>query len=354
MRKFKMIFALTAIVAVGTGLLLCREEVTQTVGNGLSVCGEILIPSLFPFMVLSSFALASGVFTKMGRRFSFVMNKLFRLPGVCFSAVFFGFIGGYPVGARIIAELYESGYITQEQSRRLFAFCVNAGPAFIVTAAGGMMIGSQKAGYVMLASTVFSSVIVGIIYSRFSQNEIHEPGSSLTGFPGFSDALTSSVVSSTSGMLSVCAWVLVFSALSGLIRPLIHNETIDLIFDALSEVTSGVPAAVQTGGIPFAAAAISFGGICVMCQLIPSMRKCGIKLYEHIIFRIINGALSYLITWTILQFVDVPVSAGAFHAVTLWSYSAPSAAALLMMCAVLILEMSDKRYAAKNKFSKST
>ena len=208
------------------------------------------------------------------------------------------------------------------------------------------MLGSQKAGYVMLVAVLLSSLIVGTVYSLFSFKDENIKNPRHTENLKFSDALSSSIVSATDGILSVCGWVLAFSAVSGLVRPFIGSETAVCIFDALSEVTSGITEAVKIGGIPFAAAAISFGGICVMCQLLPSIKKCGIKISEYMLFRIVNAAVTYIITWIILRFVDISVSVSS-PAPVLWSYSAPSSAALLMMCAVMILEAGNKYNTAK-------
>lgn len=339
--RLKNISEIIIILMLGAALLIFRENVASGVKNGLSVCGNILIPSMFPFMALSSFSLNSGIFSKFDRILSPVMNKLFALPGICFAAVFFGFIGGYPVGAKIICELYESDRITKDEARRLFAFCVNPGPAFIVSAAGGVMLSSEKAGFIMLSAMLIASMITGVAVS------VKSPRSNLkrskpTVKPDFALSLTSAVSSALSSTLSVCAWVLTFSAFSEIIKSVIPDGNMKNIFEIISEVTTGITPAAKLGGLPLAAAVASFGGICVMCQLMPFIKKCGIKATEYLLFRILNAVLTFFGAKIILLFTDVSITVSSIINARAFTYSAPASAALLLMGASLILSTAKE------------
>lgn len=335
-------FLLKLLVAVtGVMLIALREDVGEKISEALTLCADVLIPSLFPFMVLSSFALSLGIFEKNSRIMSFVMSKLFRLPSAAVSAVLFGFVGGYPVGARVILSLYEKGSISRDDARHLFAFCVNAGPAFIVSVAGGMIIGSVKAGYVMLFSVLLSSVIVGFVYARFKpKNNCAEPVAVISR-ADIADSLVSAVTGASTGILSVCAWVIAFVAFSAVVRYFINNCNILLLYESLSEVTSGLVSATKIGGIPFASACIAFGGVSVACQLLPAIKKCGIKVGEYLLFRIANSILSYIITSVMMKFVQISVPTLSQYQAQL--HFAPASAALLIMCAVLIFDLSSQK-----------
>lgn len=338
--KFFNITVLMFVICIGILLLVMRIQIANEISNGLAVCGEVLIPSLFPFMMLSSFAVKSGVFSSLNRVVSPLTQKIFGLSGECFSALFFGFIGGYPVGASIVSELYEQGGITKKDSKHMLSFCVNAGPAFVVTAAGEMMLGSKTAGVVMLVSVCLASVVTGVVYTFFKKKT--EYGTiKKTENKNLSQALVDSAFASSKSMISVCTWVLVFSAFSGIIQSFIKNETVLLIYSAFSEVTTGIESAAKLGGISLVSAVISFGGICVMCQLLPTIKKCGVKAYEYLAFRIVNAVLSFFTAKIILLFVDVPIDVFSDAQTYLWSYTAPSSALLLIMCAVLIFDLSS-------------
>ncbi len=337
--KLKSFLLKVFVATVGVMLIMMRDTVAEKISEALTVCADVLIPSLFPFMVLSSFASSADIFSDKNRITVFFMNKLFRLPSSAITAVIFGMIGGYPVGARVIESLYADGSISHSDAKHLFTFCVNAGPAFIVSAAGGMIIGSRIAGYIILVSVLLSSFLVGFVYARLKNCSNPNEKYIYKDKTDYSTAIVSAVSSSCSGMLSICSWVIVFMAFSVMVETVITNNTILLLYQSVAEVTSGLPSALKVGDVPFSAACIAFGGISVMCQILPLMKKCGIKVREYLFFRIVNSVFVYFITSVIIKIVSVTIPVASQFTPEI--HYAPASAALLIMCAVLIFDLSS-------------
>ena len=103
---------LAACVGAGAALLLWPEATSTGVSRGLSICSSVIIPSLFPFLVLSGFLVKSGVSAALGRRLERPTRFLFGLPGCCAAGILIGFIGGYPAGAIAVGELMKQGALT--------------------------------------------------------------------------------------------------------------------------------------------------------------------------------------------------------------------------------------------------
>ena len=325
------------VVFMGVMLIMLRDSVADGIKNALTLTGEVLIPSLLPFMILSSFAVeisADRVLSPVTEPF---MRRVFRLPGKSFAVLLFGFVGGYPVGMSLATKLYEKGMLNESDVRHISSFCVNAGPAFTVMIAGGAVAGSRKAGFVMLISTVISSLLTGIAYSFFKKRPVKE-AVSVTEKADFSTALVNAVRGSQGSILSVCSWVMAFSVVLSVAECYITDENIYLLFSAFAEVTNGVRSAMKAAGVCGMAAAISFGGLSVMCQLMPMIKKCGIKAKFYLTFRIVNSLLSYCITKLILCFVTVDVQVFS-QDIALSGNNAPASAALLIMGAVFIYDL---------------
>ena len=121
-------------------LMLYPQESMQAARDGLTLCGNVIIPSLFPFFVLSSLVVELGLAGYLGRMLEGVMRPLFNVSGVCASAFALGFVGGYPVGARTAIDLYQKGMCTRTEAERLLAFCNNSGPAFILGVVGAVFL----------------------------------------------------------------------------------------------------------------------------------------------------------------------------------------------------------------------
>ena len=167
--KIKKSIPLFLSVCMTALLLAYPTYCVEGIVNGLENACKILIPSLFPYMVLSSFIIYSGADKYIGKIFAPVTKILFNLPPVCSSAIILSFIGGYPVGAKCVQLLYKDKKITAEQAQRMMLFCVCSGPAFLVTAIGAVMLHNIEAGIILYITQIFSCIIIGVctgLYSR--------------------------------------------------------------------------------------------------------------------------------------------------------------------------------------------
>ena len=121
------------LLALMAALLWQNEAVGQAVRQGLALCARSVIPALFPFFAAVSFAVGCGFFD---------MLRQLGLPRG--AAVFLlGAVGGYPVGARTVGELYRGGGLSRQGALRLLSCCNNAGPSFILSIAGTGVFGSR-------------------------------------------------------------------------------------------------------------------------------------------------------------------------------------------------------------------
>ena len=100
---------------------------------GLTTWYKNMIPSLFPFMVLSGFLLRSGLSGQMTQILYPVLGRLFRLSPNCIYVIVMGFICGFPMGANVIADSLNLGKITRKEAELLLAFCNNIGPMYVVS-----------------------------------------------------------------------------------------------------------------------------------------------------------------------------------------------------------------------------
>ena len=149
-------FALYAAAAAASALALiaCSAEAMEAARYSLRLCGEVLIPSLFPFFVLSALIQELGLPSRLGRLTAPGMRRLFGVPGSGCAALILGLMAGYPLGAASVAGLVERGELERGEGERLLGFCNNSGPAFILGAAGAGVFGSARAGLLLYAAHV--------------------------------------------------------------------------------------------------------------------------------------------------------------------------------------------------------
>lgn len=342
----KAVFLLILLTGVCVCIFRFSAQCVEGIREGLKLCAATVIPSLFPFLIVSQFTVESGISDFIGAVLRRPTKLIFGLSGVCSSVIFMSLIGGFPVGARMTAQLLEDGRISRHEAQRLNLFCVNAGPAFIIGTVGSLMLSSVRAGVLLYTSVCLSSVITGIL-SRLLP--VHTDGkkaeSSIVVLKEPVSAFSRSVSGSLYSMLSICAWVAVFSAAISIIQSLRHS-TGTAALCCILEVTNAAKLSARLFPLPVTAAVLSFGGISVHCQIYSYVEKSGLKLRLFLASRTISAALSALICKGLMLIVPYEASAFSNYSEVIadaYSVSLPSAAALIIMCALLIFEVDTNR-----------
>lgn len=141
--------------------------------NGLEIWAKVLVPSLLPFFVLTKLLSATGIIDNLCSFFAPLTKKLYNCPKQSAYVFLMSIITGYPVGSKLIADLYNSNHITQEQAIKTASFCSTSGPMFILGTVAIGMFASPQMGYVILASHILGALLNGVIYRGFKHK--HNP-----------------------------------------------------------------------------------------------------------------------------------------------------------------------------------
>ena len=121
---------LLLLAVCGTGLLLWSEAVSAVMVKTVHLCTQVLLPSLFPFFVLSSLLISSGIVQRIAPHLERMTQYLFGLPGSCAAAVLLGAVGGYPVGAKTAASLISKVFAEKKMPLPPFAFATTPARPF--------------------------------------------------------------------------------------------------------------------------------------------------------------------------------------------------------------------------------
>ncbi len=327
------------------GLCLVKNSAASAgVIDAIKLCGGTVIPSLLPFMVLSSYIINSGLASSAGKFLERPCRKIFRLPGDSACIIFLSMIGGFPVGAKMISSAVEKGNLTKNQGRRMMLFCVNAGPAFIINIVGVSMLGSQKAGIILLSATIFSSLLVGFLTRFFEKNDekkIAHASQKITG-----GVLVESVESAIKTIVYVCGWIIVFGALRQIISDASLPSNLKLWADMLCEVTNGCKTASVNFPVAVCAFILGFSGFAVHAQVLPFFSSVDLKYKLFFAFRIVNGAVSTVAAQLLFHFFPCEVQVFASEAQIVpvsFSVSAYASAAAIITASLIILDLAPAR-----------
>lgn len=305
-----------ALLLAAAALVLYPSASLEGARAGIELCANVIVPSLFPFFVVSTLILDFGLARQLGRALSPIMQPLFRLSGICATPFVLGFIGGYPVGARTAIELYESKQCTKTEAEHMLAFCNNCGPAFIFGVVGAGIYGESRYALLLYLVHLCASICVGILFRFYGT----ERGTARTAAPRFeakraSVAFTDAVKGGLQGTLNISAFVLLFSiiirlltesgalpALLGLLEQLlaplsVTSEALRALCIGFLELSSGVWALSGLSSLPgslsLAAFMLGWAGLSVHCQTLSFLGGSGLSCRSYFLGKLLHGVLSF-------------------------------------------------------------
>lgn len=275
-------------------LILDGRTAIEGATAGLEVCLQAVLPSLFPFIFLSSIlttSLLSGDF-----KGNPILSRLYSIPQGTEGILLTGLIGGYPVGAKCIAEATSKGRLSPAEAERMLVFCNAAGPAFIFGILGNIF--SQRWipwclwGIHLLSSLYMARLLPHTARIAKAKNSV--PNHSIT------QRLRQSVIT----MGEICGWIilmrtaLAFAQKWGLqYLPL----PIESFITGILELTNGCLILSKEGnaGLRFLLCSVllSFGGLCIALQT-SSVASC-VPQRKYLPRKCIQAVFSFIVAYIV-------------------------------------------------------
>ena len=296
-------------LAIGIGsslgmiaLILDGHTALEGARLGIDLCLKTVIPSLFPFFVLSSM-LTGAFFDTQLHHFKF-LSRIFNIPSGSESILIPGFLGGYPVGAQCIADSYQKGLLSQNEAQRMLGFCSNAGPAFLFGMVGPLF-PSPWMVWCLWGIHIVSALLTAQVLARKENS-----GSAVASAqqPTFSKTLYASL----RAMVTVCGWVVLFRVAIQFLKQWIlwiFPVNTQVLLIGLLELANGCCELklVEDVAIRFliCSGILSFGGLCVTMQTMSVIGDLSIKSY--LLGKILQTAFSLSISMLLLYNLWYPL-----------------------------------------------
>ena len=271
---WRQVLFCTLLIGAAALLLASHDTVSLAVREGIFLCVQSVIPSLFPLFTAVSLAIACG------------LGDL--LPPEA-AALVLGSVGGYPVGAKTLAELVKSGAIEARDAQKLLLCCNNAGPAFILGIVGRGVFHRAAVGWVLYGIHTLSALLLWAFlpHGRAKRRRPAPP-------PSYAKVFVETVRGSVAAMANVCGFVVLFlvvlrllSVLTGLTHPL---------FLGAVELTNGVQALPNDAdGFVMAAALLGWGGVSVCCQTAAVLDGSGLRFAPYLLAKLTQSGISALL-----------------------------------------------------------
>lgn len=270
--------------------------------NGLNLWFERMIPTLFPFMVLS------GIIIRMNLTSSFVkvlkplIGRLFRLNDSCIYGIVIGFLCGFPMGAHVTAQLYTQKQINKKEASLLLAFCNNIGPVYFLS----FVIPTLK-----LTGTVpylFAMYGLPFFYGLFLRYTIYRKCITVQNHTPLSSspisllcALDESIFNSLFSIAKLGGYMIFFNLL--FIFPVLVLDLLPISAHLSATLTGSIGCLLEiTGGIGmlknkaplWVLCILPFGGLSCIVQTYSMIKDTDLSITEYVMHKMILTAITVL------------------------------------------------------------
>ena len=276
------------ILIVATSLALYRAEaLREGVIGGMRVAVGVIVPSVLPFMILSD--LMGAMLSRVGG-VGRAGARIFRIDGRLSLPILLGVLGGFPIGARMTAELYSASDLTREDAERAVIISSSPSLGFTVAGVGVGIWGSATVGIALYLSVLLSSFVYGIL----TRGQATARGCGEARSLGFS--LSRSIDSAVSSSLGIIGSVAFFSALLSLAEAILPPA----FATAISPFIEVGGAVSRLGGgdiplrlaLPMSAFALGFSGFAVHIQIRSATRGSDIRYSRFFTAKLLIGLLA--------------------------------------------------------------
>jgi len=276
-------------------LIFDSSRALEGARSGLELCMKSVIPSLFPFFVLSMLLTGSP-----GQNQAYPLRLLYKALGIPKSAqsiLIPAFLGGYPVGAKCVGAFYQRKQIHHQEAERLLAFCSNAGPAFLFGMVS-VFFPERHLVWLLWFIHVFSAVLTAAaIPAKTSDSQMRQPDESVQR--------TSVIWPAAKAMCQVCCWVILFRIVITFLDAWflwILPKEIRTVLVGILELTNGCCELMQIPDVKqrfiICSCMLAFGGICVLLQTASVTQ--GLSLGCYLKGKLLQTMFSFLLSCTVM------------------------------------------------------
>ena len=342
MKRFPTELLLLVSFAV---MLFSPAAVFQGASDGLLLWFQILFPTLFPFLVITALLLHSGGLELFARTVARPVGRIFSVSSNGAFAVIAGFLCGYPMGAKVTADLVRSGKISKQEGAYLLSFCNNTSPAFLVNFLVGNALKEEKLLVPTLVILIGTPVLLSFVFrkfygqistvsdsiqadhSRFPKKEpllrfyirkdkrnflINKTYLQKSNFVDhkipFISLVDSCIMNSFEAITKVGGYLILFSILIALLDLLPLPATFHLLAAAPLEVTNGILLLCRSSidltiTYPAVIGLTSFSGWCAVAQTNCMLRDTGLSIFPYIIQKLTAAMAASLLAYIYVRFV---------------------------------------------------
>lgn len=293
-------------------MLLFSKDSIRLAEDGLTVWFQTMIPALFPFMMLSCCLVRQNMTQKLSGFLTPALCPLLRISPQGVYCVLTGFLCGFPMGAKAVADLYRMKSLSRKEAQYLLGFCNNMGPSFVLSVLLPSLHLSRIPTGLFLAGIYGVPLLYAVLLRFFSPlpKSPVEPKEK-NGTEPFLQSLDAAVCSGIEGITVLGAYLIMGNLF--FLFPLVLSRLLSACFsvkvpaDCLSacrcllEITGGICS--LSGRLPlFLLSILPFGGLCCVMQTKAMLTGTDLSLKRYLFDKLLQCVLSFFYFFFLFRF----------------------------------------------------
>lgn len=308
-----MIF-LTILFLLLAGCMLVNSQVSLSYANlGLELWFRKMIPALGPFMILSGIMVRLNLTEKAALAACPLIKPLYRVRENVVYAMVCGFLCGFPMGAKVVEDLYTRQRITVREAEYLLSFCNNIGPIYFVSFVLPLL--GRKLVLPYLFGMYGIPLLYGLLLRRTAFRDLDALPGPAPKAPGelvccetkgsaslgerLLEETDNAIHASVQSLLSLGGYMILFNLLNliphmALGRPL-------TVLSPLLEITGGLKLLGDSFPL-YSFLALSFGGFSCLAQTYSCIRDTNLSIRSYLFHKVVLTLLTgiYYLGWFLL------------------------------------------------------
>lgn len=300
-------------------MLCCPGIVFEGAQDGLLLWFQIVFPTLFPFMMISSILISSQGFNFICSLAGPLVSRIFSVSKNGSFVILCGFLCGYPMGAKTTADLIHSRKISTAEGRYLLSFCNNTSPAFIINYIAWKIFERKELIFPSLLILMSVPVMLSFIFRKIycvnkdlKASEIKEE-LYMSKFGNERDDFDSCMMHSLEAIVKVGGYIIVFSVLIKVLQYYFSESYPVTVMLSFLEMTNGIillkenipdPALCYASVIGLTA----FGGFCSIAQTKCMIADTGISIIPYLTEKLAAAAAASLLAYFYILLFQKPPS----------------------------------------------
>ncbi len=363
-------------------LCLFAKETSQVAKNAIYLCLDIVIPSLFPFFVLSRIIIPYISRLPCPGFLKGFLERVFHLPYYTIFVIVLGFMSGYPSGAKMTRDMLDQQLLNSRRASKLLPMANNCSPLFIIGTIGTGLFKSIKLGVFLLLIHWISGIIAALITGKLADSfdsgrkENNNTNKKRIGYnqeykkrdmkpASLSTLFTASIEEAAILCIKVSGYIVFFAVISELLSLLgvfsllggffsllftgnyqtaSYSGFITTLFKGFMEITSGAQAVYNLKGIQLniqltiVSIIFGFAGFSVHTQIMGIMKGTGCKYRVLFLGKLLHGIIAGIMAFLAIHIMPMSIQTSEIDSVSniglLWTRPA----VLLIIILSLVIE----------------